>query len=189
MIIIGLTGKAGAGKDTVADYLKRKNFKYYSLSDILRQECEVRGIEKNRDNLIMIGNELRNKYGPSILARKIVEKIEEQKVNQAVIVSIRNPKEVEEFQKKKKFILIDIQAPIEIRYERIRRRGTERDNITFDKFKEQEELEKSGSDPNSQQLKRVALMADYEINNSGSLAKLYAKIEEILKKESFEDKN
>ncbi len=179
-MFVGLTGTLGSGKDTVAEYLKKKGFSYYSLSDILRDECEKRGLEKNRDNLIKIGNELRKEFGPDILAKKILEKIEKNKVKKAIIVSIRNPKEAEALKEKKGFFMLNIDAPIEIRFQRIKKRGGDRDKVSFEKFREQENFEMSSNDPNSQQLKAVAQMTDYDINNSGSLKDLYGKVDEIV---------
>ena len=51
-MIIGLTGSYGAGKDTVADYLKAKGFGYHSLSDILRGELVRSGQSITRESLI-----------------------------------------------------------------------------------------------------------------------------------------
>lgn len=177
-MIIGFTGSLGSGKDTAADYLKKKGFAYYSLSDILREECHKRNLEKNRDNLIKIGNELRTKFGPDFLSKRILERIEKDKVDKAVIVSLRNPKEVEIFKKRGDFILLNIAAPLTIRFERIRKRAGDRDKVSFEKFKVQEDMEMISQDPNRQQLRAVMEMADYIIDNAGSLEDLYAQIEE-----------
>ena len=66
-MIIGLTGKNAGGKGEVANYFKTKYFIYYSLSDIIREEATKRGLEHSRDNLIKIGNELREKFAPNYL--------------------------------------------------------------------------------------------------------------------------
>ena len=87
-MIIGLVGRNAAGKGTVANYLKEKGFYYFSLSDVLRQEAEKRGLEENRENLIAIGNELREKFGAQVLAEKAVEILE--KDRNYVIDSIRS---------------------------------------------------------------------------------------------------
>ena len=63
-MIIGLTGANASGKGEAAGYLKSKGFAYYSLSDILREEAKLRGIEPSRENLIKLGNELRNIHKP-----------------------------------------------------------------------------------------------------------------------------
>ena len=70
-MIIGLTGTNAAGKSTLLNFLISKGFNNFSLSDIIREELVKRGIEISRQNLIDIGNEMRAKYGASILADKI----------------------------------------------------------------------------------------------------------------------
>ena len=67
-MLIGLTGRNAAGKGEVAEYLKKKSFYYYSLSDVIRDEIRSRGQEPTREALIEVGNELRQKHGAHILA-------------------------------------------------------------------------------------------------------------------------
>jgi len=80
-MIIGLTGKNAAGKGEVANYLKSKGFIYYSLSDVIREEATKRGLDHSRENLINIGNDLREKHAPNYLAQQINEKIKQQTKN------------------------------------------------------------------------------------------------------------
>src|SRR3989338_1290539 len=110
-MIIGLTGANASGKGEAAGYLKSKGFEYYSLSDILREEAKARGIELSRENLIKLGNELRTKNRPSILADLVIKNIKAK--GNYVIDSIRNPFEVKALRKLSGFILIGIDAPVE----------------------------------------------------------------------------
>ena len=71
-MIIGLTGANASGKGEAASYLKSKSFEYYSLSDILREKAGARKIEPSRENLIKLGNELREKNGSSVLADAVL---------------------------------------------------------------------------------------------------------------------
>ena len=52
--IIGLTGRNAAGKGTVADLLKKRDFIYHSLSDTLREELSKRNMEYNIHSFIRI---------------------------------------------------------------------------------------------------------------------------------------
>ncbi len=74
-MIIGLTGKNGAGKTEVSNYLKSRGFEYFSLSDEIRNEIRVRGLQMARDTLIEVGNELREKFGPGVLAERILTRL------------------------------------------------------------------------------------------------------------------
>ena len=92
-MIIGLTGKNGAGKTAVCEYLKKRSFDYYSLSDEIREEAGRRGFEITREVLIEVGNELREKHGAGVLAERILGRLQSDR--NSVIDSIRNPSEVD----------------------------------------------------------------------------------------------
>src|SRR6185436_2841616 len=178
-MLIGLTGRNAAGKGEVARYLVKKSFHYFSLSDAIRDEIRLRGEESTRDRLIIVGNELRQRYGSSILAERVLAKIEDDK--HYIIDSIRNPSEVEAFRAAKHFKLIRVEAPPETRFQRIFSRQRESDPRTFEDFLALENREAEGDDT-SQNLVKVELMADHTLTNDGALEKLYAQIDELLPK-------
>src|SRR5262245_32339834 len=117
-MIIGLTGKNASGKGEVAVYLKERGFIFYSLSDVLRAELKKLGKGPTRDNLIWLGNKLRNEMGPSVLADKILDWIEDDR--HYVIDSFRNPEEVIAFRRTKEFVLLYVEASAQTRFERIK---------------------------------------------------------------------
>src|SRR6516164_3623290 len=119
-MLIGLTGRNAAGKGEVARYLQKKSFYYYSLSDAIRDEIRGRGEEPTRERLIIVGNELRQRYGSNVLAERILAKIEDDK--HYVIDSSRNPAEGKTFRTAKHFKLMRIGAPAELRRPRTLRR-------------------------------------------------------------------
>ena len=92
-MIIGVTGKMGAGKDTFAVYLGKKGFIHISLSDIIRQEAVARGIEPSCRNLQDLGNVLRREYGNGVLSKMAQKRIIPGK--NYVVTSIRNVGEIE----------------------------------------------------------------------------------------------
>lgn len=183
-MIIGLTGKNASGKGEVANYLKTKGFAYHSLSDVIREEATKRGIEHSRDNLINLGNGLRKKYGPNYLAKQVNIKIKLQlkkdKNQSFVIDSIRSPHEAKELAKNKSFILVGIDAQIELRFKRLLGRSRLGDAKTLKKFKQQEQRENLKSDAN-QQLDATLGMAKTVILNDGTLETLHKKIDDLLK--------
>ncbi len=178
-MIIGLTGKNASGKGEVAKYLKTKDFVYYSLSEILREEATRRDIEHSRGNLINLGNELRDKFGPSVLARKTNEKIHQNKEKNIVVDSIRSPFEAKELMKNKGFLLVGIDAPIELRFKRLLERNRLGDAKTLAEFKKQEQRENLKSDTN-QQLDETFKLAQEVILNDGALKELYKKVDVLL---------
>lgn len=180
-MIIGLTGSYCSGKDTVAECLvKTYGYIHFSLSDIIREIMTEEGIETTRENLIVFGTKLRAENGNGILANKVLQKTEENK--NYCITSIRHPDEVLELKKHKDFVLINVDAPVDIRFERMQNRKRPGDPQTLDKFIELEKKE-SQSEGSGQQLTKTAAMAGITfINDSGSIASLEKSIDELLKK-------
>jgi dephospho-CoA kinase len=183
-MIIGLTGKNAAGKGEAAAYLKNKGFVYYSLSDVIREEATKREIDHSRDNMIALGNELRQKFGSQYLAQQISMKITNQLKNNKklnfVVDSVRSPFEAKELMKNKNFVLVGIEAPVEIRFKRLLERNRLGDAKTLEEFRQQEERENLKNNTN-QQLDKTFGMANRVIVNDDALSDLYKKIDDLLK--------
>lgn len=179
-MILGITGTFAAGKDTVAEYLKMKGFGVFSLSDALRDEATARGLSHDRDTLRELGNELRRTGSNAVLAERVLAKMASGGVQNAAVVSIRHPKEVEELRKHPGFHLIAVDAPQKLRYERLAARSRDGDAPDFATFQKQEAAEMSGADPAQQQIRAVVAMAEQTIGNEGSFADLYAKVDQFL---------
>lgn len=152
-----------------------KGFSYLSLSDAVREEAARKGIEPSRENLIKVGNELRLRYGPGILAEKMRAKVD----GPTVVDSIRNPHEVEELKKEKNFFLLGISAPIHLRFQRCLQRGRIGDGSTLEEFQKREEMENS-DDSSRQQLGECMKMADLVILNDDTKEELYKKVDGVL---------
>ena len=185
-MIIGLTGENCAGKSTVAEYLMKKGFYYFSLSDVIREELKSEGKGVTRENLIDKGNALREKFGPGILGKKAAQKV--QKDKNYCIDSIRNPAEVEELKNLGRFFLFYVTAPEDVRFGRVKARRREEDPQTFDAFMEIEKLEMENAEKTKQNLKATFAMAQKTVVNDGSLTDLYEKIDLALAELSDEFK-
>jgi len=178
-MIIGLTGTYGAGKDTVAAYLeKSRGFTHYSLSDVLRLELEKMGLQPTRENLIRTGTELRQNEGSSVLAKRILTNFK--KGNNYIVTSVRHPAEISELKKHEGFFMVNVDAPAEIRFERLTKRARSGDPETLEKLLEMEKLESQTSGP-GQQLGECRKLADYTLlNDVPNLQTLHRRIEEML---------
>jgi len=99
----------------------------------------------------------------------------------AVIESIRTPGEVEFLRKQGNFYLFAVDADPEIRFKRIRQRGSETDHIDFETFLANEAREMNTTDPNKQNLAQCIKMADFKFDNNGDVASLYAEVDRVLK--------
>jgi dephospho-CoA kinase len=175
-MIIGLTGTNASGKGEVAKYLKEKGFQYLSLSDIVRHEAKFKGLELTRENLILTGNLMRAQFGPDILAQRTIKKITKKN---CVIDSIRNLAEAKAIKKLPDSMLIAVDAPSTLRYERSQKRKEERDKISYAEFQKLEQQENFKSET-GQQLKLVMKEADKLIINDGLLMDLHKEIDDLL---------
>jgi len=183
-IIIGVTGTLGAGKGTIVDYLvKNKNFVHFSArEDVINKEIEKRGLSITRDNMVLVANDLRKNYGPSYVAEELFKMAQNSDKN-CVLESLRTAGEIESLREKGKFYLFAINAEQETRYHRVQgRKNAQSDNVSFEKFIEQEETEMKSDDPNKQNLSKCISMADYVFQNDGTFEDLYKKIDEVMSK-------
>src|SRR5437867_2907065 len=177
-MILGLTGTNGAGKTLVCEHLKTRGFSYFSLSDEIREELASRGQPATRENLIDMGNRLRRDFGASVLAERVKAKLEP--ARNYVIDSVRNPSEVESLRRLPDFHLLHVDAPIQLRYERVRHRRDARAPATFEEFAAQEDREMHSDDPATQQLLACYALADEKLVNAGTKEDLYARIDDLV---------
>ncbi len=176
-MIIGLTGENCAGKGSTAEYLGKKGFYYLSLSDVIREELTSEGKEITRDALIKKGNSLREEFGPSILAKKVLLKVEDNK--NYVIDSIRNNAEAEELKKRGAFLFY-ITAPPEVRFKRMKERNREDDPTTYAAFVHIEKIEQKSDVATHQSLSDAMKNANIKIVNDADFQHLYDQIDNAL---------
>jgi dephospho-CoA kinase len=175
-IVLGVTGPNAAGKGEVSAILSGMGFAIHSLSDIVREEALGRGLPPEREHLIRVGTELRERYGPGVLAERLLPRLG----GRDVVDSIRNPAEVEVLRRVAGFSLLGVRAPAEVRYERSRRRARPGDPASFEEFLSRERQENS-LNPAGQQLQATFDLADRIIENDGDLGALRAQVVALVK--------
>jgi len=169
-----------SGKSTIVEALKNKGFKYFTLSDVVREECHNKGLEVVRDNLMKIGQDLREQHGAGVLGERALEKINEESdgVN-FIIDGIRNPAEVEALRSHSNFILIAIIAPEDLIISRILSRKRSDDTLEENAIRAKLRREMGeGEPPEGQQVRKCIDIADYTFENTMPINKVE---EEFLK--------
>lgn len=181
-MILGITGTLGAGKGTVIEYLSSKGFEHYAVSDtFLAGEAAKRGLEPDRKTRHDIANEYRA-MGPTKLMEAVYEMARSsiEAGNDVCIEPQHSPAEVGFIQSLGgKVIAID--ADIHTRYERIWKRGSAKDKVSFEEFKAFEELETTPTETTTNDLAGAVRTADIVIRNDGTLQELHTQIDAALK--------
>ena len=178
-MILGITGSFGAGKGAAVDYLvQEKGFVHFAARTFIREEIERRGMVVDRDSYTFVGNELRTHHGPMYVAQELLTQAELSGTD-AVIESLRAKAEVL-FIQQEGGIVLGIDAPAEMRFARVIRRGSETDHVTFEKWDEQEKKEMNPDDPTKQDIFGALEMSDFVIQNDGNIDELHRKIDQFL---------
>lgn len=179
MQIIGITGTLGAGKNAVVEYLKKKGFAHFSARDFLLEEVRKRALPENRDSTNLVGEELRRNFGASYVLESLFKEAEKTGKN-SVLESVRTVGEVNYLRTKPNFKLLAVDADPHVRYERVNKRKSSLDHVTFEKFMEDERRESLSKNPAEMNLPDCIRMADVLIMNNGSLAELNKQVEDFL---------
>ena len=179
-MLICVTGLNASGKTEVVRFLERRSFYSLSLSDLIREELAREKLEPTRERMIERGRQLRERFGPRILAERARGRLATDRNH--VIDSIRHPAEVEELREAGKILLLWIDASPGIRFERSSARNRVGDPRSFDEFQKLEAKELSNEDEARQQLLRVRELADEVIDNNDDVKSLHLRLEEVLKR-------
>ncbi len=182
MIIIGITGTLGAGKGTVVEYLKEKyGFAHFAVSDtFLAGELKRRGLPPDRVNRRNLANEFRAQ-GPTKLMEAVYAMAQPAiQTGQNVIIEPQHTVAEVEFIQSIGGIEFAVDADLEVRYERIAKRGGEKDNVTFEQFKAEQEFEMKQTDPNKNNLAASITHANHVFTNNGTLDELHRQVDVVM---------
>ena len=180
MIVIGITGTIGAGKGTVVELLGKRGYHHHSVRDFLVAQIP-QGTTVNRDSMVSIANSLRQEKGADYIIRSLLDIATKERKN-CIIESIRNPLEAEYLRKNCTFYLLCVDADISIRYDRVLKRKSETDNISFKTFVENEQREMSTLNSNNQNIEQCIKMADYTLNNNKTIKDLEQQVNQVIER-------
>jgi len=183
-LIIGVNGMFASGKDTVADVLELEyQVLHVSTSDIVREKSMERhgSIERN-PYLQETATYFRKEYGGDYFAREAYKRFleVEDKYHGVVITGLRSLGEVRAIHDLGG-ILVRVDAPIEVRYERmIGRKRDQETQMTLDEFKASEANERAGGDEDASfNIDKIAELADVTVENVGTLDEFKQKVRDF----------
>lgn len=175
---IGLIGKNGSGKSTVAAYLKEKGFMVVSLSDMVREEATRLGRTHSRDDLTHTGNELKEAHGQAVLAERAIDKVDHLEHPLIAFDSIRNAAEADAL-KAHHVTLIGVEVPVEVRFARTQERRHSTDHVDYETFLHQDHRESKGVS-SGQNIDSALELCDVVIENTGTILQLQQQLNNVL---------
>lgn len=190
---IGITGLNGAGKTKIAEFLYTEyHVGFYEVRKFLDEERVRRHMPKGRESLRNVANILRHDYGPDYVVRSLAENaIRAGTEDVFIIESIRCVGEVDYLVNTfgKAFVLIGANATVQTRYDRVQKRGSQTDNVSFELFCQHEALEVDQADPWKQNLYACMDVATdgFLVVNEGSEELLYRQVRALARDMGLEE--
>ena len=176
--VLAFVGAPASGKTEAASVAKALGIPIITMGDVVRAELRKRGLPLSDENAGKIASQMRAQEGMDAIAKRCIPHIRAIAGKKAVIVidGIRGISEVETFKKEfgTDFTLVRVDAPLNLRYERIKTRGRGDDSLSIEEFKTREERE------NEWGLGEAMKNADKVITNTDSRELFKEQIEEIL---------
>lgn len=170
-LVIGLVGPVASGKTTLGSYLEEFGFHYIRYSQIIQQELFNSGRPSSRNDLRTKGASLFCDNHQYDLNKKLAFSIKQ--YPKVVIDGMRHFEDYT-FWKEQcflNFVLIYIDTEYDLRHKRFTTRGDEFTNY-----------ESAVSHPAEAETSSLKSIADFIIENNGTLDDLYASVQKILSK-------
>src|SRR5215210_3993915 len=123
-LIVCLTGMPGAGKSSVASFLKEKGFAVVTMGDAVREEAKRQGVEPTDNNLGKMMLKLRQDLGPGAVGHIVLQKLARDGSSSNVVIDgIRSIAEVEVLKKVGHVRLLAIHASQDTRFKHLKERA------------------------------------------------------------------
>ena len=170
--ILAFVGMPASGKSVASSILGESGIKVVNMGDVIREEIVLRGLEPTDTNVGGVGTDLRNKEGKDAVANRCIPKIRAADAKFLVVDGVRSLAEVNCFKKVfgTDFTLVSIDAPIELRFARVKARGRSDDMKNIDALRVRDERELGWG------MGEAIAAADIVIENIGTLDDFRKKI-------------
>lgn len=173
MKVIGFCGKAGSGKSTVLKAIDDLGV-IITMGDVIRNEAKDRNHKLLDENLGKISLELREEFGPEIIAEKCVELIKNSDHQIIFVDGLRSLAEVRVFRKSWTFPVVAVMIDDKTRFERLSKRGRPDDPNTLEDLRGRDKREADLG------LSEVIKSANYKINNNVSEEEVHKKTRDLI---------
>jgi len=168
MRVLGTVGLAGSGKGELATVAREEGVPVVTMGDVIRQACRDRGLDP-AENHGMVAKALRQEDGPAAIAERslpiVREAVSETETETVLVDGLRSMVEVEAFRDAfaESFRIVSIEAPFDLRAERLAERGRDNSDSDLEALRARDERELGFG------MSEVMQAADYRIENTDSL--------------------
>jgi dephospho-CoA kinase len=178
LLVIGLVGEKGSGKETFAKEFQKivsKRVVHVKFSDLLKETLELWSLPATRTHLQDLAVIMDQHFGEGTLANAIYNQIRKSNAQFVIIDGVRWDADIVLLNRFKKHILIYVTADLQTRFKRIQNR-TEKigEGKSFEQFMKEEGAK------NEQHISRLGKKADFKIENTGNIAEFKQKINNIV---------
>ncbi|MFH5799554.1 AAA family ATPase [Haladaptatus sp. CMAA 1911] len=177
MRVIGTVGLPGSGKGEAATVAEEMDIPVVTMGDVIRAACRERGLDPAKHHG-EIAKALREENGPDAIAQASLPQIDEAlTASDTVLVDgIRSGVEVERFEDAfgDDFVLVSIEAPFDVRADRLSERGRDHSDADEARLRERDERELGFG------LDRAMARSDAVIDNTGTLDGFRRRIRALL---------
>jgi dephospho-CoA kinase len=131
MTVIGTVGLPGSGKGEAAAVAREEGIPVVTMGDVIRAECRDRGLDPAEAHGT-VAVALREEHGPAAIADRslplIRDSLSESDADTVLVDGLRSDVELDRFEEAfgDSFLLVSIEAPAELRRERIDDRGRDK---------------------------------------------------------------
>ncbi len=181
-LIVAIVGEKSSGKSIVFQRLgKRRGFVAFRFSNLVNELLIALGLDvRDRTNQSTMAEAMRMTFGGGVLVRALMLRAAASKAQVVVLEGIRKKAELKEFRKFPRTKLIYITAPVELRWQRAKRR---RSNVRLDdQFTLKQYIAVEKTLASEVEIPAVGRRADVRIDNVGTKRELFAEVDAVIAK-------
>jgi len=179
MRVFGTVGLAGSGKGELAEVAHDEGIPVVTMGDVIRQACRDRGLDPAEDHGT-VAKALREEHGPAAIAERslpmVRAAVDDEDAETVVVDGLRSMVEVEAFREEfgEAFEIVSVEAPFELRAERLAERGRDASDSDLEALRDRDERELDFG------MGEVMEAADHRIENTDTLESFRARARELL---------
>lgn len=161
--VVAFVGLQASGKSEAAAVAREMGLPVVSMGDVIREETKARGLLPSEEGAVAI--RLREEGGQEVVARRSRPKLEALKAPFVFLDGIRSRAEVDYLKLwlGERLVLVRVEAPEEVRFERIRKRARGDDAATRAAFRDRDRREEAFG------IRKAMEEARLEVRNDGDL--------------------